>query len=164
MPGNANSGRRKKPSAFSKIDGNPGKRPIPDEPEFGNLEIVPPADMLKGMDDFAISEWHRIVPKLSELGVASIMDASLLAAYCVACSMAFKASEDIKQSGQLIIGEDSRGNITTKKNPSVKIFLESTATAKSLLTEMGLTPTTRMKLVVKKQEEDDPMANLLRVK
>ena len=161
MPGNSNSGRRRKPAALNKLDGNPGKREIREEPEFGNIGLVPPDEMLAGMDEAAIAEWNRITPQLEKLGVASIMDANLLASYCISCSIAFKASQDINKNGQTFLMEDRAGNTNVKRNPSVKIFMEASAAAKQLLSEMGLTPTTRSKLVIKAQQEDDPMAALL---
>ena len=73
------AGRKPKPTALKKLEGNPGKR------KMNTKEPVPD----KGMPDCpkwllpeAKEEWKRLCQKLSEMGVLTEIDMAAFAAYC----------------------------------------------------------------------------------
>ena len=73
------AGRKPKPTALKKLEGNPGKR------KLNTKEPVP----AKGMPDCpkwllpeAKMEWERLCVKLSEMGVLTEIDMAAFAAYC----------------------------------------------------------------------------------
>ncbi len=73
------AGRKPKPTALKKLEGNPGKR------KLNTKEPVPE----KGMPDCpkwllpeAREEWKRLCQKLSEMGVLTEIDMAAFAAYC----------------------------------------------------------------------------------
>ncbi len=73
------AGRKPKPTALKKLEGNPGKR------KLNTKEPVPG----KGMPDCpkwllpeAKEEWKRLCQKLSEMGVLTEVDMAAFAAYC----------------------------------------------------------------------------------
>ena len=73
------AGRKPKPTAVKKLEGNPGKR------KLNKKEPVPE----KGMPDCpdwllpeAKTEWERLCEKLSQMGVLTEIDMAAFAAYC----------------------------------------------------------------------------------
>lgn len=73
------AGRKPKPTAVKKLEGNPGKR------KLNTKEPVPG----KGMPDCpkwllpdAREEWKRLSEKLNQMGVLTEIDRSAFAAYC----------------------------------------------------------------------------------
>ena len=73
------AGRKPKPTALKKLEGNPGKR------KLNTKEPMPG----KGMPDCpkwllpeAKKEWERLCVKLSEIGVLTEIDMAAFAAYC----------------------------------------------------------------------------------
>ena len=73
------AGRKPKPTALKKLEGNPGKR------KLNTKEPMPG----KGMPDCpkwllpeTKEEWKRLCQKLSEMGVLTEIDMAAFAAYC----------------------------------------------------------------------------------
>ena len=76
-------GRRPKPTALKKLQGNPGRRPLNTaEPKPPRARAVPPCPPY--LEGEARREWHRMAPMLSASGMMSLADATALAAYCQA--------------------------------------------------------------------------------
>jgi len=79
--GGSNSGRKRKPTAWKKLEGNPGKRPLPaNEPQPTLLDGVPlcPAHLVGD----ARAEWNQVAPELVNCGILSRVELSLLELYC----------------------------------------------------------------------------------
>lgn len=158
------AGRKPKPNELKKLEGNPGRRPINEAaPVFAEIGERPPVDFEAVMDKRALEEWDRMIPNLRGLGIITTVDASLLVNYCITASVAMQAALDIQKHGLTYENETREGGIALRKNPAVDIFNQAAATCKTLMAEMGLTPSARSKLVVSKPEDDDPMDNLLRM-
>ena len=72
-------GRKPKPTALKRYNGNPGKRPL-------NLaEPIPPdglPDCPDHLSDSARTEWHRLAAVLHGMGIFTTVDRAALAAYC----------------------------------------------------------------------------------
>ena len=74
-------GRKPKPTAVRRRDGNPGKR------GFNHAEPVPPEglpDCPEHLSEAAREEWHRLAGPLHAMGVVTLADRGALAAYCQA--------------------------------------------------------------------------------
>ena len=72
-------GRKPKPTALKRLDGNPGKR------GYNHAEPAPPEgcpDCPPHLSEPAREEWHRIAGTLHEMGVLTLVDRAALAAYC----------------------------------------------------------------------------------
>ena len=89
------AGRKPKPTALKKLEGNPGKR------KLNTKEPVP----AKGMPDCpkwllpeAKEEWKRLCQKLSEMGVLTEIDMAAFAAYCQSYARWKEALHDIPSS------------------------------------------------------------------
>ena len=73
----AKRGRKPKPTALKKLEGNPGKRPLTE------LEPLPPISVLRCPNWLlpeARKEWRRLAPALINMGVLTLADAIPFAA------------------------------------------------------------------------------------
>jgi P27 family predicted phage terminase small subunit len=73
-------GRRPKPTVLKRLEGNPGKRPLP------RNEAKPPVvrtlDAPRTLDAVGRQEWRRLAPQLQMLGLLTEIDRSALELCC----------------------------------------------------------------------------------
>ena len=101
---------------------------------YKELQVQPPT----WLDDYAVTEWHRIVPLLKKDIPVSELDAALIASHCQADSV--------------------------KANPAVKMKLDATNQMMRIDEVLGLSVYSRAKLALKsetKKKPDDPFAELV---
>lgn len=131
-------GRKPTPRAFKLLTNNPGRRPLnPKEPQPAVVSETKPAP--DWLDDGAKKEWGRLVPLLSSHGVLTEMDLDALTAYCVAWSTWKEATLQIRKFG-MVIKTKSAYPIPS---PYIPIANKAMATMKGLMTEFGMTPSSR---------------------
>nr|DAG10007.1 MAG TPA: terminase small subunit [Caudoviricetes sp.] len=128
-----------------------------EESLFTYQELVdqPPA----WLDDYAVTEWQRIVPLLKKDIPVSELDAALIASHCQAYSDIQKAAELIQEQGMMVETTDS-----VKANPAVKMKLDATNQMIRIDDLLGLSVYSRAKLAFKnetKKKKDDPFAELV---
>ena len=128
-----------------------------EESLFTYQELVdqPPA----WLDDYAVTEWQRIVPLLKKDIPVSELDAALIASHCQAYSDIQKAAELIQKQGMMVETTDS-----VKANPAVKMKLDATNQMIRIDDLLGLSVYSRAKLAVKnetKKKPYDPFADLM---
>ncbi len=152
------AGRRPKPTAIKKLEGNRGKRPLPkNEPMPDN---TPPA-CPSWLPPTAKTEWKRIVPELERLGLLTVVDMAALAGYCEAYARWVKAAKKLKDSFTYEV-TDKFGNRKQHKKPEVDIARDALSQVKAFCTEFGLTPSSRGKMSVSgRPSEQDPLDKLL---
>jgi P27 family predicted phage terminase small subunit len=113
---------RRKSVVLKALEGNPGKRPLPEKEPIPPAELPDPPEIL---DAYAREEWARVGPGLAALGILSGLDRGLLTAYCTAWSRWRHAEEELKKrevkGGQLaaLVDVTKAGNII--QNPLVGI-------------------------------------------
>jgi P27 family predicted phage terminase small subunit len=135
--------------------GNPGKRPLnPHEP------LPPPAslDPPDWLDEPAKAEWRRLAPLLSANGVLTTMDVDALCAYCETWVRWKDATAKLKQLGLII----KSPNGMLMPSPYLVIANQAMTTMRVLLTEFGMTPSSRVRVAAgkAKAEADDKWAGL----
>jgi P27 family predicted phage terminase small subunit len=144
-------------SAEDKIlKGNPGNRPIKQEPEVTKGAPKPPSDLTGE----AFAEWCRIVPELDGAGLLSPVDRGYLVAYCEAWATFCDAREDIAKRGTLIPG---RGGDMVR-SPAAVVMKDSMDAMLKFGAKFGLSPADRSRLAkvpVEDEPEDDPAAGIL---
>jgi phage terminase small subunit len=89
------SGPPKKPTAWRRAEGNRGKR------AWNHAEPQPPEgtpDCPEHLSDEARAEWHRLVDTLVKMGVITIVDRAVLAAYCQAYGRWVEAEEKLMEA------------------------------------------------------------------
>ena len=97
------AGRKPKPTALKKLEGNPGKR------KLNTKEPVPGKgipDCPKWLLPEAKEEWKRLCQKLSEMGVLTEIDMAAFAAYCQSYARWKEAQEHIDKLSSAIANCD----------------------------------------------------------
>ena len=106
------AGRKPKPTAVKKLEGNPGKRKLnTKEPNPGKGMPECPAWLLPE----AKTEWIRLSEKLNQMGVLTEIDRSAFAAYCQSYARWKEAQEHINSEGAAY--ETENGCVLSIGNP-----------------------------------------------
>lgn len=114
--------------------------------ETKTLTLPPPKDL----DPIAKAEWERLIPVLMETGLVKEQDLALLLLYCQYYSDYIKARQKLREQGFVI--QSPTGYMM--QNPYVSIARKAGEMMRSILTELGLTPSARRKLGIEIQEPD----------
>ena len=130
-------GPPKTPTVVRLMRGNPGRRPINrNEPRPTRGEAVPePPEYLL---PYAVDEWRRVAPELWHMGVLTVLDLTLFAAYCQSYArwrlaeeaLAGMATRDPVTHGLLV--RTIEGN--ARRNPLVKVAADA---ARDMVTYAG---------------------------
>ena len=156
----AKRGRKPKPTALKKLEGNPGKRPL------NELEPLPQVTMLRcpnWLEPEARKEWRRLAPVLIGAGILTGADAVPFAGYCQAYARWKEAEEFISQHGSIF--QTPSGYV--QQVPQVSIAQQNLKIMQSFCSEFGLTPATRARIIANgggkdDAASDDPMESLLK--
>ena len=150
------AGRKPKPTAVKKLEGNPGKR------KRNTKEPVP----AKGMPDCpewllpeAKKEWERLADLMNQMGVLTEVDMAAFAAYCQSYARWKEAQEHIDSEGATF--ETDKGY--QHRHLGWYCKYESEADAAGGI-EFVLTPSSRSRIVAgsaKGKELEDEMEALL---
>lgn len=142
------SGPPRKPSAWRRAEGNRGKR------AWNHQEPRPPKDhpdCPAHLSEEAREEWFRLVDVLREMGVITVIDRAVLAAYCQAYGRWVEAEEKLKETPLLI--KTPSGYI--QQSPWLNVANRQMELMGRYMTEIGLTPASRSRIVVPGKPEDD---------
>ena len=147
-------GPRPKPTSIKIYEGNPGNRPLnKNEPKPKST----PPKCPKHLDRRAKREWKRMASVLERLGLLTEIDGTAFAIYCQAFGTWVEAVEKIKKTG-MIVKAPSGYPI---QNPYLAIANKAVGQMKSLLTEFGMTPSSRSRISVAVTDEFDDYCDLL---
>ncbi len=154
----ATRGRKPKPTATKRREGNPGRRPLNErEPK---LEARVPS-CPRHLDAVAKAEWKRVAGLLFKKGVITLADRGVLTAYCRAWSLAIEADAKIQKYGTVLQSEKTGAFY---QSPYLN---QLTAAQKDLVRfagELGMTPVSRTRVNVEENLENDPLVMLLRTR
>lgn len=155
MPG----GRPPKPTELKALAGNPGKRPLNKAAPKVAPKRPPCPAHLQGE---ARREWNRITKQLLDLKLLTEVDRAALAAYCQCWARWVQAETAMREDGFRMI------SITDNGYPVVSPWLNVANTAMKqmlrFLTEFGMTPSSRSRVTVGAEEEDDDYEAFLKRK
>ena len=141
------AGRPPKPAALKAINGNPGNRPIPRNPEPTRGAPLPPGN-LKGE---ALAAWGRIVPELDAIGLLTKVDRDYLVAYCESYATFDTARRIMAEDGPLVYGRD--GGLV--KNPAAQVMKDAADMMLKFGGRFGLSPQDRARLALPNSEPDE---------
>lgn len=146
-------GRKPKPPALKIIEGNRGKRPIPEVVEPRRTDKPPKCP--SWLNDEARKEWRRIVPELHELGLLSVLDVAALAAYCQSYARYAEAEAFLTEHGAT---EQRVGKFDTMTVLRAEVYLSKIQLSfiRQLCSEFGLSPSSRARMILPKEKEEDP--------
>ncbi len=134
------AGRKPKPTALKKLEGNPGKRKLnTKEPMLGKGMPECPKWLLPE----AKKEWDRLCVKLSEMGVLTEIDMAALAAYCQLYARWKEAQEHIDFEGSTF--ETEKGY--QQQTPWVGIANTNQKLMMQAASEFGLTPSASSRIM-----------------
>ncbi len=141
-------GRPPLPTKLKLLNGNPGKRPLP-ENEPKPREGVPtrPAWLLPE----AKREWNRLVAELEPIGLLTKVDRATLAAFCQCWARYVEAEADITAGGIDYVTDKGFHGTRPSVGMTVKM-LEKMATYGA---KLGLSPADRTRLTVGSKKADD---------
>lgn len=100
----------------------------------------------------ASSEWRRVVPVLDRIGLLTSLDAQILCDYCVVTARLEEASRSVSIEGMVVeeVRYSPKGDeyVVTKRNPNTVLEKEFRVSALRLISELGLSPTSRARIHV----------------
>lgn len=137
-----------KPTKLKIAAGNPGKRPLnKHEPQpVGRAPRMP-----SWLSKRAKTEWRRIVPELTTLGLLSRIDLAALAAYCQSYAELEEATRTLDKEGRVCALPilDKQGvkiGEKLKSHPAVQQQRDAARLVKQFISEFGLTPASRTRV------------------
>lgn len=124
------------------------------------------SDIPEHLSDLAKEYYRFIVNEMEVSGILANLDIPVLSLTCETMAIIRNAEEDINENGLFEYSEDRYGNTVKKKNPAIDIRDKYTSQVKSLLVQLGMTPSARASLaslnIQKEEQEKDPLAQLLK--
>ena len=145
-----------KPTQLKIITGNPGRRPLPEnEPKPSRCKTLRAP---KELTPAAKTQWRKVAKQLDDAGILTEVDTEALVLYCEAYARWRAAQAQIDKYGLVV---KSRNGFPTQ-SPYVPIVHEAFRQMRQLLTDFGMTPSSRTKVQSVRTEDtvDDPWADL----
>lgn len=123
-------------------------------------EPKPKADNIRmpdGLSDDAKKQWSKVSKQLKEAGIITNLDVHALALYCEAFARWKDANAKISKFGAVI--KSPKGYPMT--SPYFSISNKAFEQMKAILTEFGMTPSSRTRVAsTKATKNDDPWENI----
>jgi len=133
------AGRKPQPTKLKEIKGNPGKRPLPKNEPQVPVEAPDPPETLS---EEAAEHWGVVVRQLFEAGVMTSLDTDALALYCEAYARWVYANSMVRKHGLLV----KTPNGFPAQSPYLQVINKSFEQMRSILTEFGMTPSSRTRI------------------
>lgn len=139
-------GRKPTPTSLKRLTGNPGHRPLPEhEPQPTYSDKVPrPPRYLKGQ---ARAFWFKVAPQLHAVGLLSNLDVPAFSGACVQYGRWRDAEDEITKTGAVV--RHPRG--FPMYSPFLRVSREAFELWTKLMSEFGLTPSSRNRVHVEPQ-------------
>jgi P27 family predicted phage terminase small subunit len=139
--------KKHKPIRLKILEGNRGRRKLPEE-------IIPPAEMPvppAHLDAYALEEWNRVVEGLSAMGVLAGIDQQAFAAYCGAYARWRAAEEELAKLREVnrlsaLVLKTVSGNWI--QQPLIGISNKAAGDMVRYAVEFGMTPSARARLAM----------------
>ena len=147
-------GRKPKPTALKRLEGNPGKRALNRAEPRPKVEMPRPPEHLS---DEEKAKWEAIVSELHSLGVMTRIDVDALARYCTIFVRWVKAEKMVREKGEII--KTAAGNII--QNPYLSIANRALDQLNKLGAEFGMTPSSRSRVKADLTDPDQELEQML---
>jgi P27 family predicted phage terminase small subunit len=149
-------GRKPTPTALKLVRGNPGKRPLND------AEPTPPAtpglECPVWLSAPAREHWPAIAEQLRAAGLLSDIDHAALGLYCEAFARWKDANEKVVKLGAVV--KSAHGYPIP--SPYLQVANQAHAQLTRLLSEFGMTPSSRSRVAAKKPDPAEQYAKFVR--
>jgi len=141
-------GRKPLPTYLRLLAGNPGKRPLNvNEPK--PRASIPRCPVHLNAE--AKAEWRRMARRLHGLGVLTEVDGTAFALYCQAYGRWVQAEQKLSEFGTVIKGP----NGMPVQSPYLSIANRAMDQMRSLLSEFGMTPSSRSRITAWPQSREE---------
>ena len=148
-------GRRPKPTKFKLIAGNPGRRPLnKGEPRPKTATTRAPA----GLSRLARKHWTLVAKQLADARILTELDKPALMLYCEAWARWREATTEVEKGGMLIKAQ----NGFDMQNPYLAIANKAADQMHKMMSEFGMTPSSRSRVQVDPESDRDPMDDFLK--
>lgn len=135
-------GRKPKPTAKRKLQGNPGKRAMPaDEPKIETHRPRKPRGMNDGQPA-AAKFYDRYAAVLAEAGITTLADEAAFRLMAMHYAFALEAGKLLAREG--LMDEDERG--LPRKHPMAQVWRDNSTMALKYMAEFGMTPSSRTRV------------------
>jgi P27 family predicted phage terminase small subunit len=117
---------------------------------FTVVKKVPaPPEML---NDIGKEVWKDVCTELINMGILQVVDINLVSMLCIEMQHYHECQRDIADNG-LIMTFETKYGIVRKKNPAVDAANHHLKNVVTISSQFGLTPNSRMKLKLGKEEK-----------
>jgi P27 family predicted phage terminase small subunit len=137
-------GTKPTPTALRVVRGNPGKRPMPADPQVAAKLPSAPRHLTKE----ARAEWRRAGRALESAGLIATIDRALFEAYCTAYGRMVEAEKKIAEFGLT----DTTPNGMIVKSAWLQIADRAIAQLAKLAPEFGMSPSARTRVAPAQSE------------
>ena len=148
------AGRKPKPSALKRLQGNPGHRKLNRAEHMPDATVPDCPDWLR---DEAKAEWERVVFALHECGILTNIDRAALAAYCQAYARWREAEEIVAGSAQIL--KTAEGSVYI--SPALGAASMALKQLLAFAVQLGMTPSARSRIVVTPPKNEPTLADVL---
>lgn len=156
------TGRHAKPVELKKLNGNPGRRRLPDELVQLKRNIGEPPSWL---DKSAKEVWHRLQPRIERLGFVYETDEEAFTMLCEAYGRYIDLAKVVKKYGDngCYTTHSDRGSVRHMVRPEMTLLQDAYARVIKMMDRFGLSPSYRGKLGIQLADpkKNDPMKDLL---
>lgn len=126
-----------------------GRKPSTVTPGTSPMKSVPKAPNWLSRD--AKAEWRRVAPILiNERRTLTLADLAMLQNYCVAVAQVVEAARIISKEGLTFMSATG-----PKKHPAVAIRSDGLTQARQIASELGLTPASRSRPLMRHDDDED---------
>ena len=150
-------GRKAVPAQMKLVKGNPGRRPINNEPPFDAVEEAKVPDAPDWLHPEQQEFWGQLAPLFAKANVLRETDLHMLSAMCIVLGEMKFANEQLKVS-RLV--RTPNGHVQT--SPFVSMLNQAIKRFQSLASEFGMTPAARTRILVRAGvKPEDELADYL---
>lgn len=147
-------GRKPKPTALKRLQGNPGHRRLSEH------ELQPKPGLPRcpaHVQGIARREWHRVGRILGGLGLLTLADRTALEIYCLTYQHWVEAEAMVAKTNLVVKGNKQPLIL----NPFFVASQRLSAQLQAILVEFGMTPSSRSRLSIAPPPEKDPFTEYL---
>jgi P27 family predicted phage terminase small subunit len=147
-------GPKPKPSSLKRLQGNPGRRPLPTGEPKPKTEAKRPWGLGKGEQR---KFWDEHAAELERMKLLTGVDVPAFRLMAEHYAFAVQAARKLHERGDLTV----EGREGPKKHPLVQVLRDNSQMFKSYAAEFGLTPSSRTRLQLPPEAEQLSLADKL---
>lgn len=147
-------GRKPKPTAVKKLQGNPGKRPINKREPKPKTAVKRPWGLGKGEQR---KFWDQHADELERLQILTGIDTAAFRLMAEHYALAVQAAKELRAEGTLTV----EGRDGPKKHPLLQALRDNSLAFKTYATEFGMTPSSRARLQLPEEAEQLSLADAI---